>query len=227
MILSAHQPQFLPWPGYFDKMLRCDVFVLLDDVQFKKNEWQNRNRVWSAGGGQWLTVPVLHRFGAEIREVPVNNAVSWREKQLKTLRQTYSKAPCFSGYFEPWERMYGREWGRLLDINLYTVERLRAALRIDTRMELSSSLGVEGKATERLVNLCRKFGADTYLAGAGGREYMELPLFERAGVRVVFQEFRRPEYPQFGAAFVPNLTALDMVLHLGIEAADALRAVPR
>lgn len=222
MILAAHQPQFLPWLGYFDKMRGCDVFVLLDDAQFKKNEWQNRNRVWSRQGWRWLTVPVLRHFPEDIRSVRVNNAVDWRDKHWKTLSQTYCKARCFQAMSGPWERMYAGPWESLLELNLHTVDALRGPLGVGTRLELSSASGVGGRSTQRLVDLCRKFGADTYLAGAGGREYMELRLFEEASIRVVFQDYRPREYAQFGGAFVPRLSALDLVFHHGPGAAGLL-----
>ena len=222
MILAAHQPQFLPWLGYFDKMRRADVFVLLDDVQFKKNEWQNRNSIWSRQGPQWLTVPCLQQFPQEVRAVEINNTVAWRLKQERTLKQTYAKARHFERYWKPWQDMYARFWDRLLDLNLYTIETLAAALGVTTRRELSSALGVEGNATARLVEICRKLGADVYLAGSGGRAYMELELFERAGIKVVFQDYVHPQYPQFSGPFLPNLSAIDLLFHCGSEAAKIL-----
>lgn len=224
MILAAHQPQFIPWLGYFEKMLRADVFVILDDVQFKKNEWQNRNKIWSREGGQWLTVPVLHDFGQEIREVKINETAAWRDKQLKTLKQTYGKAKHFEACNGPWEAMYGRTWETLGELNLHTLNEIRKVLKIETRMPLSSTLGVEGKSTERLVNLCKKLGADVYLAGAGGQDYMDMSLFDRAGIKVGFQDFHHPVYPQFNGQFLSHLTALDMIFHCGAEAAAMLRA---
>jgi len=222
MILAAHQPQFMPWLGYLHKMARCDVFVLLDDVQFKKNEFQNRNKIWSAEGGRWLTVPVLHKFPQDIREVRVNNEPNWRDKERKTLAQTYSRAAHFKDSWGPWDKMYSMGWDSLLDINLYTIEELRRAFGVRTPMKLSSGLGAEGRATERLVNICRKEGADAYLSGAGGRDYLETGLFEKAGIRLFFQEFKHPVYPQFGGEFVPHLSALDAVFHLGPKAPELL-----
>jgi hypothetical protein len=224
MILAAHQPQFLPWLGYFDKMARADAFVLLDDVQFKKNEWQNRNKIWSREGGHWLTVPVVHGHLDEIRAVKLDETSAWRKKHLATLEQTYSRAKHFKAGWEPWRLMYEAPRESLLDINLYSIERVRDALGIKTPMPLSSTLAVEGKSTERLVNLCRKLGADTYLAGAGGRDYMDTSLFDKAGIKVAFQEYRHPVYEQFGGPFVSHLAAIDLLFHLGPDARAAFEA---
>ena len=224
MILAAHQPQFIPWLGYFDKMLHCDLFVLLDDVQFKKNEWQNRNKIWSREGGQWLTVPVLHVFPSEIRAVKINNTAAWKHKHVATLTQTYSHAAAFERSWEPWRKMYDQERASMLEINLYSIEELRKALGVTTPLKLSSGLGVEGRSTERLVALCRKAGADTYLAGAGGKDYMDMKLFEAAGIKVAFQDYPHPVYSQFGGSSVSHLSALDAVFHHGADAAKILRS---
>jgi len=215
MILAAHQPQFMPWLGYFDKMLRSDVFVLLDNVQFKKNEWQNRNRVLMNGAPSWLTVPVLHHFPQNINEVEVNSAGDWKSKHLKTLAQCYGRTPFFEETYSLAQGVYAPEWKLLSPLNLASLEMLKAALEIKTRLVLSSTLALEGAATARLVDLCLKMGADTYLAGAGGHDYMDLSLFEKAGIKVIFQEYKHPQYAQGGGAFVPYLSALDLLFHCG------------
>jgi hypothetical protein len=223
MILAAHQPQFMPWLGYFAKMLSCDIFIALDDVQYKKNEWQNRNRIWSASGGQWLTVPVMHKFPQNINEARINNTARWKEKQLRTLEQTYSRAPGLAFIREKLEGFYSDKYETLSGINSASMELLRGMLAVRTKMEFSSSAPVEGKASLRLVNLCRRFGADTYLAGAGGRDYMDMELFEKAGIKVLFQEFRHPVYAQPGGGFVPDLSALDLIFNTGENAAGVLK----
>lgn len=223
MILAAHQPQFMAWLGYFAKMLSCDIFIALDDVQFKKNEWQNRNRIWSAAGGQWLTVPVIHKFPQNINETMLNNTAKWRDKQLKTLEQTYSKAPGLACISKKLEEFYSEPYEKLSEINSASIALLRDALSVRTKIEYSSSDPVEGTASLRLVNLCRKFGADTYLAGAGGRDYMDMELFEKAGIKVLFQEFRHPVYAQPGGGFIPNLSVLDLLFSTGEKAAEVLK----
>ncbi len=98
MIVSVHQPQYLPWLGYFDKIERSDIFVFLDNVQFKKNEWQNRNKIKTSEGWQWLSVPVIHKFMQKISEVKINNTVWWGKKHLNALVTNYSKAPFFKDH---------------------------------------------------------------------------------------------------------------------------------
>jgi hypothetical protein len=221
MRLAAHQPQFMPWLGYFDKMRSCDLFVLFDAVQYKKNEWENRNKIMTSQGPKWLTVPVCHGFGDKITEVRINNAVNWKTKHLRTLSQSYAQAKCFRGLMPDLEKFYAAPYRFLSEINLASVRLLMEKLAVKTPVRLLSENQVDGAATLRLVNLCRKFGADTYLAGAGGRDYMDLSLFEAAGIKVVFQDYRHPRYQQFPGEFTPFLSALDLIFHVG-EAAAAV-----
>jgi hypothetical protein len=224
MILSAHQPQFMPWLGYFDKMAKCDLFVILDNVQFKRNEWQNRNKLLSSDGWQWLTVPVLHDFGQNIDEVPANNTVPWRKKHPRTIAQVYSRRPGFAEVMPLVEGMYAKPWDKLCAVNMHSIEMLRSLLGVGTKLEFSSRHKIEGMSTQRLVNLCKYFGADTYLSGPGGHDYMDMGLFEQAGIKVIFHEYTHPVYPQQGKEFIPYMAALDMAFQLGPAKAKELFA---
>jgi len=225
MNVTIHQPQYLPWLGYFDKMDQADCFVVLDHVQFKKNEWQNRNRIKAASGWQWLTVPVLHRFPQQIPDVKINNAVPWSRKHLQTLSVSYRAAPFFEVHRPFFEEVFAREWTLLIDLNLATLSYLLTALGIHTKLILASSLALpeHAGATEHLVAICRALGADTYLSGAGGKDYLNLGCFEEAGVRVRFQAFGCPSYPQRFGAFVPNLSVVDLLFNCGERSLQVLR----
>jgi hypothetical protein len=224
MILAAHQPQYLPWLGYLDKIDRADVFVLLDRVQFKKNEWQNRNRVKHARGWHWLTVPVRHRFPQAIDEVEIADP-RWRRKHRRSLEVTYGQAAHYRSEAERLEVIYGREWNDLLSLNVRTVRHLARRFGIETPILLGSEFEnvSESHADERLISLCRLLEADTYLAGAGGRGYMDLSRWRRAGIRVLFQDFHHPVYPQLHGPFVPGLSAVDLLLHCGPEGFSRVR----
>lgn len=223
MKVAVHQPQYLPWLGYFDKMDQADCFVILDQVQFKKNEWQNRNRIKTAAGWQWLTVPVLHRFPQRISEVKVNNAAPWSRKHLGALVSNYSGTPFFDVHRPFFEEIYARDWTLLLDLNLATLSYLAQVLGIRTKLHLASSLPERGEATDRLVAICQALGADTYLSGAGAREYLDVQRFEEAGIRVVFQAFQCPLYPQRFGAFEPNLSLVDLMFNCGEASLQVLR----
>ncbi|MBT4496496.1 MAG: WbqC family protein [Gemmatimonadetes bacterium] len=225
MIAAIHQPQFMPWSGYFDKMDRVDCFVLLDNVQFKKNEWQNRNRIKTAQGAQWLTVPVSFRFPAKIEEVGVNGNVNWRNKHLQALRTNYAKAPHWERMRESLEGFYERDWEHLADVNRASIEWLRRELGIDTELRVGSEMeGLSEEPTQRLVDICQQVGADSYLSGVDGAKYMEMERFADAGIEVVFQEYEPPTYPQLFGEFVSHLSVLDLVLNCGEESGQIVRS---
>lgn len=224
MICSVHQPQYLPWLGYFDKMDRADVFVLLDTVQFKKNEWQNRNRIKTAQGVQWITVPVLYRFPQLIREVEINHREKWQHKQRQSLLSNYRKAPCWSMLEPLFEEIFAAEWCTVASLNIHVVKRLAAILGIETPLFVASEMGVLPEdPDERLIAIARYFSADAYLAGSGGHGYMDLEKYRESGIEVLFQEYRHPVYRQLYGGFEPFLSVIDLIFNHGGESLNILR----
>ncbi|MBN1575392.1 MAG: WbqC family protein [Chitinispirillaceae bacterium] len=217
MILAIHQPQYMPWSGYFHKMASADRFVLLDNVQFKKNEWQHRNRIRGPNGAQWISVPTTYKFPQLINEVGIADEGQWRIKHLRSIEACYRKSPFFNDFFPKFEAFFARSFTMLSPCNIDSIRLLAECLGITTPIEIASSFSVEGSSTERLINICRRFGADTYLAGAGGRDYMNMNLFDAAGISVIFQEFDPPRYPQLWCReegdFIPALSAIDLIFN--------------
>lgn len=224
MIVSIHQPQYLPWLGYFDKIERCDVFVFLDNVQFKKNEWQNRNKIKTTQKWQWLSVPVLHRFTQKISEVEVNNTAQWGKKHLNALITNYSKAPFFKEHIGFFEQTYAQEWKYLVDINIHLIRYLVKALGIwDKKFVLASEHNPREGRTERLVDLCKQLGAGAYLSGKDGADYLNMEEFEKEGIRVIFQDYKHPVYSQLFGSFEPYLSVIDLLFNRGPESLSILK----
>jgi len=224
MIVAIHQPQFMPWLGYFDKIDKADVFCFLDNVQYKKNEWQNRNRLKTAQGMQWLTVPVRFRFPQMINEVEINNSENWRRKHLQALHTNYRKAPYFNAYIQVFEDMYSRDWRYLSDLNIFATTQLMTALGLEqTRTVRASELTLSRDPTQRLIDICRVFGGDVYLAGQGGASYMAMEQFEGTGIDVVFQDFRHPSYEQLYGEFLSHLSSLDLLFCCGPDSLNIIR----
>jgi hypothetical protein len=224
MIVAVHQPQYLPWIGYFHKIDQADIFVLLDTVQFKKNEWQNRNKIKTAQGWQWLTVPVLYRYPQLIQEVPINNQVHWQRKQRQAIISNYRKAPHYE-LLEPFfEEVFSSSWEVISQLNIEVVRRLTRILGIDTLLYVASEIGEFPEAPdERLIAIAQHFGAKTYLAGAGGREYMDLKKYDKEGIKVVFQEFTHPVYDQLFGAFEPFMSVIDLIFNHGHGSLEIIR----
>lgn len=223
MIVAIHQPQYLPWLGYFDKMDQADVFVLLDNVQFKKNEWQNRNRIKTARGWQWITVPVLHHFPSPLMEIRINQDVPWERKHLQALATNYSRAPYFQKHKDFFVETYSQRWERLVDINMHVIRYMARALGINTPLVLASELPTVEDPTERLIIICRHLKAKAYLSGRDGARYMQTYRFAEEGIRLLFQDFHHPVYPQLYSDFVPQLSAIDLLFNCGRASLEILR----
>lgn len=221
MICAIHQPQFLPYLGFFHKVARCDVYVVLDDVQFLERGFQHRNTIKMQTGTQWLTVPVVQNRGQLFTDVVIDSSTNWRRKHWAAIETNYRKAPFFSTIAPRLrEILVDGKQTRMMDLDMDLLTWTMEYLDTKPPTRLSSSLAVAGAKSERLINICKAVGADVYLSGVGGREYMELPLFEAAGIEVRFQEYTAKPYlqlyPQHG--FLPHLAVIDAMFNCGPEA---------
>jgi hypothetical protein len=217
MIVSIHQPNYLPWLGYFHKIANCDVFVLQDNVPYTTN-FINRNMIKTSCGASWLTLGVLTkgRQGQLIGDVKINNEIPWRRTHWKTIKANYSKAPYFSDYKDRFESIYQKEWESLADLNETLVKLISEILGIrNVKFVRASELGVCGKSTNLLINICKALGSDTYLSGNGGKKYMDEELFEKEGIKLKYSEFQHPVYNQLFGDFVPNLSVIDFIFNEG------------
>jgi hypothetical protein len=225
MIIGILQPGYLPWLGFFEQMYRCDLFVLYDDVQYDKEGWRNRNRIKTANGVHWLTVPVLMKFSDHplITDIQINNEVNWRKKHLASIRQNYGKAAFFKNYEGLFEEAYSRDWDFLIDLDLYFIMKLAECLGMkEKRILRSSDLPVKGERMERLIHLCKRFGADTFYEGTAGRNYIDKNAFLKEGVRVEFQDYKHPIYSQLYGEFISHLSVIDLLLNHGRESLTIL-----
>ena len=236
MIAAIHQPQFIPWLGYFDKIDQSDVFIFLDNVQYKKNEYQNRNRIKTVDGWQWFTVPVLYKFPQKINEVRINNKIDWKKKHLHTLITNYSRAKYFERYIEYFKELYSKEWEIISDINIEVTRQLAEFLGIKNKFLVASKLipptppfkkGGEGgfleEPTDRLIKLCNLTEADIYLAGKDGAKYMDVEKFTKSGIKLTFQDFKHPVYNQLFGKFEPNMSVIDLLFNHGEESLEIIR----
>lgn len=222
--LAVLQPGYLPWLGFFDQMRRADVFVYYDDVQYDKHGWRNRNRIKTPAGPLWLTVPVLHHGQGKplINEAVIDSHSGWARKHVASIRQYYAKAPHAKRYLPELEELLQRPWTHIVDLDLAVADVMRRWLGITTTLHRASELGVSGGQSERLVNLCRHFGATRYLSGSAARDYLDVAAFAAVGTEVVWQDYQHPVYPQLYQPFVAHLSAIDLLLNCGDESAAIL-----
>lgn len=227
MIVTIHQPEHLPWLGFFHKADQADVLVLLDSVQYRKNYFQNRNRILGVSGPMWLTVPVLVKGHTTntIAGMRINNAVAWRSKHWKSILHSYRTHPYFETYSGFIEALYQRDWEWLCALNESVIDLLMSALALKKTVVKASDLPVRGTSTELLLGICRHLGATVYLSGPTGKEYLNEALFTEAGIAVRYHHFIHPVYPQHRTgAFVSHLSTLDLLFNVGPESLNVIRS---
>jgi hypothetical protein len=231
VIVSIHQPHFLPWLGYFDRMRRCDTFVLLDHVQFERQNYQNRVKIRSGQGPLWLSVPVEQRSRSEaILDKRIDNRARgrhhWARRIYASVEHAYRRAPYFHARSAELRSILSQSWEKLVDLDLALLDWLCDALSVRTSLIRSSELDVSGNKGELVLDICRKLGAQVFLGGVGAsRCYLDVERFRSAGICVQWQDFRHPTYPQHPGRtqFVEGLSALDLLFNCGPDSANLLR----
>lgn len=225
MRIGILQPGYLPWLGFFEQLYKSDIFVVYDDVQYNKHSWRNRNRIKTANGVQWLTVPVFVKFKEHplINEVKIDNKSNWRKKHLLSIKQSYLKAPFYKEYVDIFEEAYSRNWGYLVDIDMYFITKLAECLGINSKKIIkSSTLNITGGKVERLVRICKVFEADIFYEGAKGRNYLDEKYFTEHEIKVEFQDYKHPVYNQLYGDFVPYLSVIDLLFNQDKESLSIL-----
>lgn len=227
MIYSVHQPQYIPWLGYFHKIAESDIFVILDNVQYKQREFQNRNKIRTKLGWIWLAVPVITKGKRYqlIKDVRIDNSLDWRRRHKNSLKTWYGKAKYFDKYFAQLEQLYNNHRDRLCDINIEIIKFLLSVLEIKSKIYLESSMNIETKSTKRIIEIGKTLKADVYLSGAGGRDYLEENLFLDSGIKLEYQDFVHPQYTQLyshNSQFIPFLSVIDLIFNHGKSSMDIL-----
>lgn len=219
MIVSVHQPQYLPWIGYFHKIAHSDTFVFLDNVQYKKREFQNRNKIRTKDGWFWLTVPVITkaRYTQKIKDVLIDNTSRWGKKHWQNIEISYSKAKYFNEYSKFFKSLYEKDWNKLIDLNICIIKFILKMLEIKIPIYYESNLNIEGEKTTRIINICKKLKADTYLSGIGAKEYLMEEEFVQAGIKLIYQDFKHPLYNQVYPGFEPFMATIDLLFNNGKE----------
>ena len=226
MILSVHQPQYLPWLGYFDKIDKSDVFVFLDNVQYKAREFQNRNKIRTQDDWLWLSVPVKYGTRQKIGQVKIDNGSDWSKKHWNSLKTWYGKADFFKNYAGFFEKTYQESWETLLDLNLQIINYILGEFKIKTQIYRESELNIQTTRTDRIIQICQALKADTYLSGSGGKNYLEEDKFKAAKIELRYQEFVHPVYKQHNAKlnnFLPYMSIVDLIFNQGQASLEYLR----
>jgi len=227
MIVSANQPYYFPYPGFFYKTYFSDVFVILDDVQFPRGTtWTTRNRFKNHQGSLWMTLPVKKKgLGLQkINTVRICHDGQWAKKHLESLRNAYAKAPYVKDHQTFLEELFSTKFEKLIDFNLKIIRYLMKHLQIETEIILLSELEIKAKGDKLLIEMCRRLGASQFLAQSAARKYLDSDRFKEAGIQLTDVKLPSLVYPQLWGSFIPNLSALDLVLNCGSKAHDIMIA---
>jgi hypothetical protein len=220
------QPSYIPWRGYFHQIQKADVFIFYDDVTFDKDGWRNRNRIKTATGSRWLTIPVTAEAGRQLHLTPINRVHTceqpdWQAVHWKTLQHSYSRAPYFKRYASMLEPYYQEDAPLLCEYLIQLTVAISEKLGIrDTQFRRSSELGGEGSKTDRLISLLRSVGATHYISGPAAKAYLEEPKFQMADISLEYMDYSYREYDQLHPPFDPHVSVLDLLFMAGPLAPD-------
>ena len=225
MKVAIHQPNYLPYLGFFHKLSLVDTFVIMDDTQYDK-KFTNRNKIKVPGNWIWLTVPInkKHKFVAN-KIVEINNEENWQSDHFEKINRSYSNSEFFKKNYKTFfEKIYSKKWDHLFTLNYELIIQLIDWLDIKIEVIKESELNINGNSTERLVNISKKIGAETYVSGIGGKEYMNKKMFETNNIKIEYQNFKCPIYKQvFNSEFIPNLSIIDLLFNIGPKSLSKLK----
>jgi hypothetical protein len=224
MICTVHQPNYLPYLGFFEKACRSEVFILYDTTQFRKNDWQNRNKICSNDSWQWLSIPIIHNFGQKIKDVKIDLGKKPLKKNWLSIKTVYGKAPYFRDYAGIFEEIYSKDYSYISDLNCDLIIAIAGVLELPTKFIRNSILPQkEAYSTQALIDICINVNADTYISGKEGRNYLDLGLFKEANINVIFQDYNHPVYEQFNCkSFQPYMCILDLIFNCGKQSLNIL-----
>jgi len=229
MIVSISQPAYLPWLGYFDRLSKSDIHIVMDHVIMDKNsktKFTNRNKIRIPNGWSWLTVPILSKNNPKditINDLKIDNASSWSNTHFKSIKLNYSNAKYFSNYENFFEEVYQKKWNDLISLLKFTTDHLINFLGIKNEIITSSSLNPISSKSDLILELCQKVNAHEYISGPFGHDYLDLKSFENAGIKVQFHDYLHPVYSQKFEGFEPNMSIIDLLFNHGNESLKILK----
>lgn len=218
MKVAIIQPSFIPWKGFFDIISKVDIFVHLDDVQYTKSDWRNRNYISGRNGRVLLTIPIRkHPFGSKINQIYIDEEKSWRKLHLKTIKQNYSNSPFYKDYESLVEDIYSFDTEKLSEFTIYSVELISRFLGLKTKFTKSSEFVLNGSRETKLIEICKLLDASEYITGPAASSYLNPGLWLSEGIKLRFFSYEYPEYPQKSLEFHHNVSIIDLLFNVGIE----------
>jgi hypothetical protein len=230
MIVTIHQPDFLSWLGFFNKVTLSDLLVIGDHVQYRSNGYQNRNRIKTVKGSQWLTIPIVHSWGEPIYKVRAldqeQNGSMWNDVHLRTLQVNYGKAKYYDQYIGIFEKIYKKRIALLSDYNLEFMNAIFEILGIKIPIRKTSEMTLTQSKTDLIVEIIQKVGGDRYLSGLKGSKYMDESVLESNGIKLLYNNYEHPVYTQqfMQQGFLSNMSVIDLIFNHGPESLDIIKS---
>ena len=211
MIVSIHQPAYLPWLGYFDRISRSDIYIFLDTVQLEKNSYTYRNKIKTPQGAQWLTIPLIFKghMASSIGDIPIDTSKDWKRKHLKSIYVNYKKSTYFDELFPKLELLYHTDYKHFSELAYVHLKFWLNELQINTTVVKASMTTVKSKKSALILDLCEQLGAKKYLSGAQGINYLDEQSFKKKSIQIEYQDYKHPIYPQLFGEYLPNLAIVD------------------
>ena len=222
-IVAIHQPEYLPWLGFFKKMINSEIFVFLDDAQFDKKGWQNRNRIRTKNGTVLLSVPVHAHSYPNINEITIDNNKNWSKRHKKSILFNYAKAPYFEEFKDFIESVFEKKFEYLVDLNTEIIKFIMNELEIKPKIIFSSNLNISKKGSDRVLEICKAVDADYYITGTvWAQSHLRIEEFKKSNIHVEFQEFQHPIYKQIHGKFIPEMSIIDLLFNEGRDGAKEI-----
>ena len=222
-VVAIHQPEYLPWLGFFKKMMNVELFVFLDDVQFRKKGWQNRNRIRINDGTTLLSIPVHTHSYPKINEVTIDNEKNWSIRHKKSILYNYARAPYFGEIKDFIESIFEKKFQYLVDLNTEIIKFIMNELEIKSKIVFSSELEISKKGSDRVLDICKAVGADHYITGTFWAESnLRVEEFKKSNIDVEFQKFQHPTYKQIHGEFIPEMSIIDLLFNEGRKEAKKI-----
>ena len=221
--ICIRQPGYLPFLGFFKKIESVELFVFLDDVNYSKGDWDNRNKIRTNENSMWLTVPILNKSGKLLNEVEIDYSKDWIYKHKSAIKYNYENCPFFDKYWKEIEKILDKKHKKLFELNISLINYFISILQISTKTICSSDLHINSTGSKKLLDICKSLNCDTYISGELGSDYLDLDIFKNENITVKFEKFEHPQYSQKYSKFIPNMSIIDLLFNEGEKSIDILK----
>jgi len=221
--ICIRQPGYLPSLGFFKKIESVELFVFLDDVDYSRGDWDNRNKIMTMEGSMWLTVPILNKSGKLLNQVEIDYSKDWIYKHESAIKYNYEDSPFFDPYWKEIKSVFDKKYKKLFELNMSFINYFISVLQISTKTIFSSDLRINSTGSKRLLDICKSLDADTYISGELGHDYLDVDIFKNENIDVVFEKFEHPQYSQKYPKFIPNMSIIDLLFNEGEKSIEILK----